>query len=255
MRSDIRSVLSILLLLCSHDVIAQIVYLGSPEFKSDSTTVYSENSANIKYNDNDGANVLEINVSSANHFRSTDRKKSMQLAGNFKWIRTDQANLLNRWLLFTQLNYHATSTFTWATILQTQRNRNLDVNERNLIGLGGVWHIIQGTVFRMSLTNYTLLEFEKADNMNYETFYRHSMRFSWRMALYDNHLIAQHRLYVQPLYNDMQDYKLLNQFRLDFPITEHFMLFAFAEYYLDRLTPKNRSQHYTEFQLGLSFIL
>lgn len=230
----------------------QIVYLGSPVFENDSAKFYTENSLNGEYDDNDGNYVLQIQISSSNHFRSEDKIKSMKLEGNFKWLRNGSENIQKRWLFFSQFNYHVAKNLLVSSIWQTQNNGNLDVAERSLTGLGLIWEVHKGTKFNVSLTNYAMIELEKAKHFQYEAFYRHSTRLGWGLNLFDNKLLLQNRTYFQPVYKNPKDFKVMNQFKLEIPITKHLRLFNLVEYYLDRYTPLDRSQYYVDAEFGFS---
>ena len=230
----------------------QIVYLGSPVFENDSSIFYTENNLNGEYDDNDGNYILKLEITSSNHFRSENLKKSMKLEGNFKWLRNGNQNIQNRWLFFGQFNYHQTKNLLISSIWQTQNNGNLDVTERSLTGLGLIWHIHTNPIFNLSLTNYTVIELEKAKHLPYEIFYRHSFRLGWGLKLLGNKLILQNRTYFQPVYTEPKDFKLMNQLRMEIPIVKHLSFFSLINYYLDRYTPLERSQYYFDLKFGVN---
>ncbi|MCL6218066.1 DUF481 domain-containing protein [Zunongwangia pacifica] len=231
---------------------AQLVNIETKRIQSDSIRFVLNADFGFNHSNNDGVSVNQIEASLTTQIRSKDLKKTYLLLGNYNLVDADEGNLQNSWFLHGRFNYKIHKIIRLEAFVQGQYNQLLVVRQRNLIGAGLRLNWISRKNFTGHLGNSYMYEMEQSDTIG-STMYNHRnstyVSFSYTSA--SRNFILTNTFYYQPLYKDLSDYRLLEQFRFDFPLNRWLKFFAIYDYYFDSKTPLNTREYTSKLQMGL----
>ncbi len=135
--------------------------------------------------------------------------------------------------------------------LQGQYNQLLVVRQRNLIGAGVRFNWIDRKNFTGHLGNSYMYEVEYNDTLRSKSYnHRNSTYISFSYTSSSRNFMLTNTFYYQPLYRNLDDYRLLEQFRFDFPLNKWLKFFAVYDYYFDNETPLNTKEYTSKLQMG-----
>jgi hypothetical protein len=235
---------------------AQLVNIESKRMQTDSIRFVLNNDFAFNYTDNNGKYLYQISDALTTQFKSKDLRQIYLLLGNYKLIRTADQDFANSWFLHFRVNYKLSNLFRLESFIQSQGDKVLDVNSRNLIGLGFRLKLISKENTKLYLGNTYMYEMERSDEFDKQYFHhRNSTYFSYTGHFPSLDLTVINTLYYQPLYNDFSDYRLLEQLKVKYPITDYLKIFVLYDYYYDSFTPKERAQYSSSTKIGFSVSL
>jgi len=245
-----------LFLLINSSLFGQLVNIESKRMQTDSIRFVLKNDFAFSYTDNNGKYLYQVSNGLSTQVKSKDLRQIYLLLGTYKLIRTADVELANSWFLHFRANYKVTKLFRLESFVQSQGDQVLDVNSRNLIGAGARLKLISKENLKLYVANAYMYEVERSDEFD-NLFYNHrnSSYISFTGYLPKAKLSIINTLYYQPLFKDFSDYRLLEQFKMEYPITKYLKIFALYNYYYDSFTPKERSQYSSSTKVGLSINL
>lgn len=250
--------LSILLVLSTLPQLsfAQLVNIESQRMQTDSIRFALNADFSFDYTNNDGSVVNQINGALTSQFKSRDLRKIYFFIGNYKLIDSDEKSLQNSWFLHFRFNYKLTQFWRIETFVQSQYNELLEVQQRNLAGLG----IRMKILAKKQITSYAgysyMYEMEKNIDENLK-FYNHR-NSSYLTLIYNPksyRFSISNTVYYQPLFRDFSDYRILEQLRLDVPLSKVFRIFSLFNYYYDSATPSGNDEYTSNINFGLGITL
>jgi hypothetical protein len=74
---------------------------------------------------------------------------------------------------------------------------------------------------------------------------------SFSIQLPNSKIILTNILYYQPLYRDISNYNISEQFKIEVPLGEKISVNSSFYYFFDSQTPNNRSQHTSTIYIGI----
>ncbi|WP_031426975.1 DUF481 domain-containing protein [Flavimarina sp. Hel_I_48] len=206
----------------------------------------------FNHTNNDGTSVNQINGTLTTQLKSKDLKKIYLFLGNYKLIDSDEGNLQNSWFLHSRFNYKVNDLLRLEAFVQGQYNQLLVVEQRNLIGAGLRIKWMNKEHFTGYAGNSYMYEVEYSDRAGTTNYnHRNSTYFSLSYFPISETFSITNTVYYQPLYRDLQDYRILEQFRLDVPLYEWFKVFVIYDYYFDSKTPLNTMEYTSQLQVGI----
>tara|TARA_B100000378_G_C18027370_1_gene406332 strand:- start:641 stop:1414 length:774 start_codon:yes stop_codon:yes gene_type:complete len=235
---------------------AQLVNIESKRMQTDSIRFALNADFSLNYANNNGTNVTQINGALTTQLKSKDLKSIYFLIGTYKLIDSENKNLQNAWFLHGRYNYKFNQLLRLEAFLQGQYNQLLVVEQRNLAGIGLRVKWMDKENFTGYAGNSYMYEIEHSDeagtldhnhrNSTYLTlsYFPKSQRFS-----------VANTVYYQPLYRDLKDYRILEQFRLDIPLAKWFKVFSIFNYYFDSKTPLGGEEYTSNLNFGLGISL
>ncbi|PRX52219.1 DUF481 domain-containing protein [Salegentibacter salegens] len=233
---------------------AQLVNIETKRLQTDSTRFVLNADFAFNHSNNDGVSVNQINGTLTTQLKSKDFKKTYLLLGNYRLIDADEGNLQNSWFLHTRFNYKFNQLLRFEAFLQGQYNQLLVVEQRNLVGAGLRIKWINRENFSGYLGNSYLYEVEYSDRAGTTEYnHRNSTYLSLSYLSKSKNFSITNTVYYQPLYKDLEDYRILEQFRLDIPLSEWFKVFTIYDYYFDSKTPLNTREYTSQLQIGIGF--
>ncbi|MFD2832332.1 DUF481 domain-containing protein [Gramella sp. AN32] len=210
----------------------------------------------FNYTNNDGSKVNQISGSLTTQLKSKDYKKIYLFLGNYKLIDTDDKNLQNTWFLHGRFNYKFNQLLRFETFIQGQYNQLLVVEQRNLIGAGLRLKWVDKDNFTGYAGNSYMYEVEYSDEAGTTDYnHRNSTYVTLSYTPKSERFSVANTLYFQPLYEDISDHRVLEQFRLDIPLSNWFKVFTLYNYYFDSKTPLNTEEYTSNLNLGIGISL
>lgn len=246
--------ISVLLLLISNLSFAQLVNIESKRMQTDSIRFVLKSDLTFSYNNNDGDYIYQIGGALSTQLKSKDLKKVYFLIGNYKLIRAEEKDFQNSWFAHFRFNYKLSNLWRLESFIQSQHNELLDINSRNLIGAGLRLKLISKEHVKLYFGNAYMFEREKSDAFNKRfNNHRHSSYLSISATFNESKLNLLNTIYYQPLYDQISNYRILEQFRAEIPINTALHLFTQFNYYLDSLTPQDDRQYTSNISFGIGW--
>lgn len=235
---------------------AQLVNIESKRMQTDSVRFALNADFSFNHTNNDGARINQVDAAVTSQVKSKDLRKIYFFLGNYKLIDSEDGNLQNAWFLHARFNYQFSKLLRFETFLQGQYNQLLIVEQRNLIGAGLRLKWVDKERFSGYAGNSYMYEVEYSDKAG-TTHYNHrnSTYLTLSYTPKTERFSISNTVYYQPLYRDFDDYRILEQFRLDVPLSNWFKVFTIYNYYFDSQTPLNTKEYTSNlnFGAGLSF--
>ena len=233
---------------------AQLVNIETKRLQTDSTRFVLNADFAFNHSNNDGVSVNQVNGTLTTQLKSKDLKKTYLFLGNYRLIDADEGNLQNSWFLHTRFNYKFNQLLRFEAFLQGQYNQLLVVEQRNLVGAGLRLKWMNRENFSGYLGNSYMYEVEYSDRAGTTEYnHRNSTYLSVSYLSKSKNFSVTNTVYYQPLYKNLKDYRLLEQFRLDIPLAEWFKVFTIYDHYFDSKTPLNTREYTSQLQIGVGF--
>ena len=234
----------------------QLVNIESQRMQTDSVRFALSADFGFSHANNDGSSINQIDGSLTSQFKSKDLKKIYFLTGNYKLIDSDKENLQNSWFLHARFNYKFTNFWRFETFIQSQFNELLEIQQRSLAGAGVRIKLFGQKEFTAYLGNSYMYEIEK--NIDENVSYYNHRNNSYLTLIYTpktERFSISNTVYYQPLYENFKDYRLLEQFKLNVPLSKVFKIFGLFNYYFDSLTPLGNKEYSSNINFGLGITL
>ncbi|WP_373057493.1 DUF481 domain-containing protein [Zunongwangia sp. H14] len=235
---------------------AQLVNIESKRMQTDSIKFALNADISYDYTNNDGNQVNEIDAALTTQIKSKDLKKAYLLLGNYQLIDSDGKSLQKSWFLHGRFNYKLSNLLRFESFLQGQYNQLLVVKQRNLVGLGLRIKWMDREYFNAYAGNSYMYEVEYSDKaQSTEYNHRNSTYISLSYFFKSQRFSIANTFYYQPLYENFADYRLLEQFRFDIPLSKWFKVFALYNYYYDSKTPLQTMEYTSNLNIGVGISL
>lgn len=237
---------------------AQLVNIEAQRMQTDSVRFALNGDFSFNHTNNDGIQVNQIDAAITTQFKSKDFRKIYFLLGNYRLIDTGAENLQNAWFLHGRFNYKFDQLpfLRFESFIQGQYNQLLVVEQRNLIGAGlrAKWMDKEHfTGYAGNSYMYEVEYSERAGTTDYN--HRNSTYLTLSYAAESLKFSVSNTVYYQPLYRDLSDYRILEQFRLDIPLSGWLKVFTLYNYYFDSKTPLNTREYTSNLNFGAGISL
>ena len=248
----IRFLLLSICILIPSIVSAQLVNIEAKRMQTDSVRFALAADFSFNHTNNDGKQVNQIDAALTTQLKSRDLKKIYFLLGNYKLIDSEEKNLQNSWFLHGRFNYKFNQLLRFESFLQGQYNQLLVVEQRNLVGVGLRMKWVEKERFSSYAGNSYMYEVEYSDRAGTTNYnHRNSTYLTLTYAARDQKFSVTNTLYYQPLYRDLKDYRILEQFRLDLPLSSWLSVFSIYNYYFDSKTPLKTREYTSNLNVGI----
>ncbi len=253
-----RILLVNILILLPGFVSAQLVNIEARRMQTDSVRFALNGDFSFNHTNNDGKQVNQIDAAVTTQLKSKDLRMIYFLLGNYRLIDTGAENLQNAWFLHGRFNYKFEQFPAWRieSFIQGQYNQLLVVEQRNLIGAGLRVKWMDKERFTGYAGNSYMYEIEYSDRAGTTNYnHRNSTYLTLSYAAESLKLSVTNTFYFQPLYSDLSDYRILEQFRLDIPLAKWLSVFTVYNYYFDSNTPLNTTEYTSNLNIGVGIRL
>ncbi|WP_424492411.1 DUF481 domain-containing protein [Salinimicrobium sp. GXAS 041] len=235
---------------------AQLVNIESKRMQTDSIRYTLNADFSFNHSNNDGTQVNQIDAALTTQLKSKDLRKIYFFLGSYQFIDSGEENLQNAWFLHARFNYKIIEILRLESFIQGQYNQLLIVEQRNLIGAGLRTKWVDKKRFTGYAGNSYIYEVEYSEQAGTTRYnHRNSTYFTLSYTAKSNKFSIANTIYYQPLYMELNDYRILEQFRMDIPLSKWFKVFTVYNYYFDSKTPLNAREYTSNlnFGAGLSF--
>ena len=230
---------------------AQLVNIESRRIQTDSVRFTLTADFSFNHTNNDGIQVNQVDAALTTQLKSKDLRKIYFFLGNYKLIDSEEGNLQNAWFLHGRFNYKFSQLLRFESFIQGQYNQLLVVEQRNLIGAGLRVKWVDKERFTGYAGNSYMYEVEyseRAETTQYH--HRNSTYLTLSYAAKSQKFSVTNTVYYQPLYKDLGDYRILEQFRLNIPLSKWLSVFTLYDYYFDSKTPLNTEEYTSNLSIG-----
>lgn len=235
---------------------AQLVNIESKRMQTDSIRFVLRGDFSFSYDNYDGDYIYRIGSSLSTQVKSKDLKKIYFLLGNYNLIRSEAQDFQNTWFLHLRYNHELSNLFRFETFIQSQHNQLLAINSRNLIGAGLRFKLVSKENVRLYLGNAYMYEEEKSDAFNTKEYnHRNSTYLSISANIAESNVSIINTVYFQPLFKDFSDFRVLEQLKIDVPLSKVLSLYTIFDYYHDNKIPSGESQFSSNISIGLGIKL
>src|SRR5690606_18211911 len=253
-----RFLLTSILFLLPFLLSAQLVNIEAKRMQTDSVRFALNGDFSFNHTNNDGQQMNQIDAAITTQLKSKDLRKIWFFLGNYRLIDTGAENLQNAWFLHGRFNYKFEQFPAWRieSFIQGQFNQLLVVQQRNLIGAGLRVKWMDKENFTGYAGNSYMYEIEYSDRAGTTNYnHRNSTYLTLSYAAESLKFSVADTVYYQPLYSNLSDYRILEQFRLDIPLSSWFRVFTIYNYYFDSKTPLNTQEYTSNLNVGVGISL
>ncbi len=234
--------------------VGQLVNIESKRMQADSVRFALKSDVLFDYTDTNGNYIFQIGSNITTQFKSKDLNKIFFLIGNYKLIRSEDQDFQNSWFIHFRYNAKLGKKLRMEAFIQDQSNELLSINTRSLLGFGLRYKFVKGEYFQAFLGNSYMYEKERSDAAD-QTYYNHrnSSYLSMAMNLKESKLELVNTIYFQPLYTDISNFRLLEQFKAEMPLFKSLKVSMLFNYFYNNLNPFGTSEFSSVFSVGLTY--
>lgn len=220
--------------------------------QTDSIRFVLKNDFSFGYNNNNGLYIYQVSNSLSTQVKSKDLRKIYFLIGDYSLIKSEIENYNNNWLLHLRFNFKITNLWRFETFIQSQSNKLLDVKSRTLIGAGIRLKVISSPYTKLYIANSYMYEEEKSDAMNQKFInHRNNSYLSFTKVFPESKISIINTIYFQPLYDNFDDFRIMEQLKIEVPFTKKIIFNTLFNYFYDNVTPNQRKQYTSNIKVGI----
>ena len=248
--------ITIILIFVSETLSAQIINIEGRRMQTDSIRFVLNNDLSFSFDSIDDDEIYQLTNELSTQFKSKDLKKIYFLIGNYNLISSAGSDLRNSLLLHLRFNYKLSPLFRLETFVQSQYNEFSNINRRNLVGAGLRFKLISKEKAALYIGNSYMYEHEKINVINTKYYnHRNSSYLSFNATISKSNIDILNTVYYQPLYEDFSNYRILNQFKIEIPISDKFSINTIFNYTYLSKTDLYEKQSTANLSVGLGLNL
>lgn len=246
--------LLLLTLFVSEWASAQLVNIETRRMQTDSVRFAMVADAWFNYSKQNDDYVYSVSANTTTQFKSKDLKKIYFLLGNYTLVSTQDQDYQNSWLLHGRYNQKISQLLRAEAFVQHQNNKLLIIDSRFLTGAGIRLKVLDKSHLNAYLGQSVMYEIEESSDFDQRNFnWRHNAYFSLTLATTDEKVTLTNTLYFQPLYRAIGNHRILQQFKIEVPVSKVISLSGSYNYFLMSETPSGVSDRSSNVFFGLSF--
>jgi hypothetical protein len=217
----------------------QIVNVESSRIQSDTTGWLGTAGTTFTFT----KNVQEIlNINATVHLQYRTERNLYLLLANYNLLRGRNETLSNDMFYHLRYNRRLKRWLRWEVFTQWQQNTVTNIELRALLGTGPRFTLHESKRFKFYIASLAMYEHEKElqpglthNNLRSDNY----MTFTYQ----PNEVLSMtSTTFYQPLYNNLRDYRILNQLTFNVKATRHFSITTNWSYLFDSFpasgTPK-----------------
>jgi len=235
---------------------AQLVNIESIRMQTDSTRFVLNTDFLFNYSNTDGIYIYQFHLGLNTQYKTKNYKNTFFFSGNAQLIRSQDQDYQNGWFIHFRYNRKlgASGRLRLEAFIQDQNNELLSINSRNLIGTGLRYKLINKEFLWSYLGNSYMYEKEVSDLAS-QTYYNHrnSTYLSLTLKLPESKLELINTVYFQPLYNDISNFRVLEQFKIEMPLKGNLRVSTLFNYFYNNINPFGTSEFTSTLSVGLTY--
>ena len=235
---------------------AQLVNIESIRIQTDSMRFVLKSDFLFNYSNTDGIYIYRFNLGLNTQYKTKNLKHTFFFSGNAILVRSQDQDFQNSWFLHFRYNMKLNQKWRMEAFVQDQNNELLSINTRNLLGLGPRYKFVRGEYFQAYIGNSYMYEKEGSDLAD-QTYYNHrnSTYLSFALSFKESKLELVNTIYFQPLYTDISNFRLLEQFKAEMPLFKKIKASMLFNYFYNNMNPFGTSEFSSVFSVGLTYEL
>ena len=250
-RFGLKLVFIILLNSITIKLSAQLVNIETKRVHADSVLFSVQNDFSFVLTSNNGDYIYRYINNLALHVKTKNYKHNFFLVGNYNLLRSRETEFSNILMVHLRHIYKLMDHIRIESLYQVQEDQLLNVNQRNLIGIGLRFRLINNEHLHLNIGSTYLYEREESDAFEkVDYFHRNSSYCAFSYEVPAKNVTISNTLYFQPLFRDFSDYRLLEEFKLSVKITKGVSINSLFTYYVDQVTPSGESQSRINSMMG-----
>lgn len=230
---------------------AQVVNIESERLKADSNGVYGSLSGDFELTSNTKTVVV---------FDATAQLEYKQdsnlylLLGNYGFVSGDKEAFANNAFIHLRYNRKITTLLRWEVFTQLQFNEVSKINLRYLLGTGPRFKLVDKEKLKIYAASLVMFEYGEDDTTE-NAFHRDVRSSSYLtftfVPIHNLRIIST--TYYQPLYNELSDFRLMNQESVEISISGRFKLEPAFNYLFDSRPVSGVPKVNYSFKMGLEY--
>ncbi|KAA2216964.1 DUF481 domain-containing protein [Maribacter flavus] len=246
------------LILCfiSNSVMGQLVNIESKRMQTDSTRFALKSDVLFDYTDNNGDYIFQVASNLTTQVKSKDLNKIYFFIGNYKLIRSKNQDFQNTWFFHVRYNHKLSKLFRLEAFVQNQNNALLTITSRNLVGAGIRLKFLSTERTTAYFGNAYMYEIEEVAETDQRFFnHRNSSYLSVNQSFKNTKLDITGTVYFQPLYDAINNHRILCQLKAELPISKIISLSALYNYFYSSFSPIRENDRASNVSFGLTFTI
>lgn len=246
----------VFLFFMSNGLSAQLVNIESIRMQTDSMRFVLKTDFLFNYSNNDGVYIYRFNLALNTQYKTKNLKNTFFFSGNAALVRSEDQDFQNSWFLHVRYNLRLNKKWRLEAFVQDQSNELLSINTRSLLGAGLRYKFVRGEYFQAYVGNSYMYEKEGSDVVD-QTYYNHrnSTYLSFGLSFEASQLELVNTIYFQPLYTDISNFRLLEQFKAEMPLFRKLKVSMLFTYFYNNMNPFETSEFSSLFSVGLTYDL
>ncbi|NNE27941.1 MAG: DUF481 domain-containing protein [Saprospiraceae bacterium] len=246
----------VLSLVLTTSVQAQLVNIENKRMLDDSIKFTLMDDFSFRLTDNNGDYIYQLANTLTTQVKTKNLNHNFFFTGNYHLIRSNEKDFSNIWMMHLRYNFRITQHWRIESFLQLQEDQLLDISKRKLWGIGVRWRIINNHNIHLNFGTTYMYEKEQSEKFNQSDYYhRNSTYCAFSYKLPKRNISVSNTLYFQPLFTNINDHRILEEFRLAVQLTKAVSFITTLIYYEDAITPSSLSQSSTNALMGIGVVL
>lgn len=239
---------------CAQLAHSQLVNIESKRMQTDSVRFALKADALLNYSNQNGETYFATGTNVTTQFKSKDLEKIFFLVGNYNLVRAAGNDFQNSWFLHARYNQKLSQLLRAEGFIQYQQNQLLVIDSRFLLGAGVRMKVLSGEHLGAYLGNAAMYEIEQSTDFDQQNHnFRHSAYFSLTYSPKDIGVNLINTLYFQPLYKSLANHRVLEQFKIEVPVSRVISISGTFNYSLISVTPAGTRDYTSNVLFGLTF--
>lgn len=252
-----KRIVAIVFLLITWTNYAQLVNAESKRIQNDSirfTSVFECNFNTSKTND---TKISALNLNFTGQLKSKDFINYYLFFGNYERNEYNTDVVTNSTMFHFRYNRKMNNTVRLELFTQIQNNRILNIEIRNLYGLGSRIKFYKHKLLSAYLGNSYMFEYQKIYQEGNNTFQFHRLNnyLSFHLKNETQTIEVNSITYYQPSIEDFKNYRFSHESSLNFKITKSLFYHTSISLGFDNMPPLGISKNNYSFKNGLKLVI
>jgi hypothetical protein len=244
-----------LLLLCGLTANAQVVNIEARRLHTDSVRFVGDFNLALLLNSTNGKDIFTVRGNTVLQWKSANYKHLWLASANYDFAKAEEDNFINNFYVHLRYNYKINPWLRWEAFVQSQINEPLGLNFRQLIGTGPRFKIRIGQHADIYLGTAYMYEYEKTIPPARQVLHQHRWSNYGSLNIHipkvNGSLVST--IYFQPLFNDLSDYRIMNDTRIDLSITAKWRVYTRFAYLYDANPPPGIRRNALNLEQGFGY--
>lgn len=236
---------------------AQLVNAESKRIQNDSIRFTAIMEANFNTSSINTTKVTTYNFNFTTQFKSKDYQNYYLLFGNYEHHELNSSVVNNSSLLHFRYNRKMNKTVRLEAFTQIQNNRLLNIEIRNLYGVGSRLKFLNHKLFSIYIGNSYMFEYQKiyqTENNSFQ-FHRLNNYLSFHLKNPQNTIEINSITYYQPELRNFNNYRLTHETGINFKIFKNLSYTTSFNLGYDNMPPLGIKKRNYSYRNGLKLVL